>query len=233
MHVLSLQMKNPSDQSAEAISPVLVTLSEACIHSARHSLALCVNEWTGGSLATFGYTFPAYLFSAALILMLSSLLPLGDPSDLTSAETAMEILRNLSLSDQLASRDLYERIQRVHQCLHSSPFRPAPAATQVPTIDFASEPPIVQGSGRPLRSSQLSSNPQYPVVPPEDLSHMIFDSNVPYLTTEMALHQPTMLDFLTQSDVDFELLDPVGWFNDFDLAFSMSADSPYESVIHQ
>ncbi|CAI7568297.1 unnamed protein product [Penicillium bialowiezense] len=233
MHVLTLQMKNPYNQSVEAISPVLVTLSEACIHSARHSLALCVNEWTGGSLATFGYTFPTYIFSAALILILSSLLPLGDPSDLTSAETAMEILRNLSLSDQLASRDLYERIQRVHQCLHRSPFRPALAATQGPAVDFSNEPPVSQASGRPLRSGQLSSNPQYPIVPPEDLSRMIFDSNVPYLTTEMALHQPTMLDFLTQSDVDFELLDPVGRFNDFDLAFSMSADSPYESIVHQ
>ena len=72
-------------------------------------------------------SFPALLFSVALILVISSLLPLADPSDLTLAETATEILRNLSLSDGLASRDLYERMQCVRRCLHDSPLYAASA----------------------------------------------------------------------------------------------------------
>jgi hypothetical protein len=228
--VLTLEIKDQSNKSAGAISPILITLSKACIHAARHSLALCVNEWTDGSLAVFGYSFPAYIFSAALVLVISSLLSLGDPSDLTSADTATEILKGLSLSDHLASRDLYERMQRVRQCLHiysSSTFTPGPTpnSTNVPPM---TEDPVL-GS---LRTSRISNNLQDPMVPPEDLSHLFFDSNVPYLTTEMALHQPTMLDFLTQSHVDFDLVDPVEMFNDFDLAFSMSTGSPYDSSNH-
>lgn len=209
----------------DSISPILVTLSEACIHAARHSLALCVNEWTGGSLAIFGYSFPAYLFSAALILVISSLLPLGDPSDLTSAETATEILKNLSLSDNLASRDLYERMQRVRRCLHDSQIYSASALSHGAVDNVANLLPMAEesdsGSLRPHRSS---NNLQSSMGPLEDLGHPLFESNVPYLTTEMALHQPTMLDFLTQSHVDFGLLDSVEMFNDFDLAFSMSVN---------
>ncbi|CAG8127802.1 unnamed protein product [Penicillium olsonii] len=206
LHVLTLQMKNPNNQFAEPISPVLATLSEACIHSARHSLALCVNEWTVGSLSKYGYTFPAYLFSAALVLMLSSLLPLGDPSDLATAETAMEMLRSLSLSDQLISKDYYERIQRVHQCLHSSSFRPSSIAPRSSNVEGFNELSVDQDTtATPLQPCRPPA--RNPIAPAEDLSHLIFDSHVPYLTTEMALHQPTMLDFLTQSDVDFGLPD--------------------------
>ncbi|KGO60811.1 Transcription factor, fungi [Penicillium expansum] len=225
LHVLSLKMKDQTNQSMDSISPILVTLSEACIHAARHSLALCVNEWTGGSLAIFGYSFPAFLFSAALILVISSLLPLGDPSDLTSAETATEILRNLRLSDSLASRDLYERMQRVRQYLHDSSLYATSALSHGAVDNVANALPMTEEldsiSSRPYQSS---NNLQSCIGPLEDLGHPLFESNVPYLTTEMALHQPTMLDFLTQSHVDFGLLDPVEMFNDFDLAFSMSAN---------
>ncbi|CAG8362307.1 unnamed protein product [Penicillium salamii] len=224
LHVLTLQMKDQYNQPASPISPVLVTLSETCIHAARHSLALCVNEWTGGSFAKYGYTFPAYLCSAALVLMLSSLLAVGDPSDLASAETAMEILKNLSLSDRLASRDLYEQIRRVHECLLNSPFQPVSLATENLNAEILNPPSVDQGAATGLL--QLSGHPQYPVAPPEDLSHLILDSNVPYLTTEMALHQQNMQDFLERPDVNFGLLDPVGMFNDFDLAISMSTQSP-------
>ncbi|OQE05338.1 hypothetical protein PENVUL_c025G07070 [Penicillium vulpinum] len=224
LHVLTLRIKDQTNKSMDSIPSILVTLSEACIHAARHSLALCVNEWTGGSLAIFGYSFPAYLFSAALILMISSLLPLGDPSDLTSAETATEILKNLSLSDSLASRDLYERMQRVRQCLHDSPLYSTSTLSRRALDNIANMLPTTEGSdSESLRPHRSSNNLQSPMGPLEDLGPPLFESNVPYLTTEMALHQPTMLDFLTQSHVDIGLLDPMEMFNDFDLAFSMSA----------
>ncbi|KXG46781.1 Transcription factor [Penicillium griseofulvum] len=222
LHVLTLKTKDQTNQSMGSVSPILITLSEACIHAARHSLALCVNEWTGGSLAVFGYSFPAFLFSAALILVISSLLPLGDPSDLTSAETATEILRNLSLSDNLASRDLYERMQRVRQCLHDSQIYSTSGLSHGTIDNVANLLPMAEESNSESLRSHQSRNPQSTMGPLEDLGHPLFESSVPFLTTEMALHQPTMLDFLTQSHVDIGLLDPVEMFNDFDLAFSMS-----------
>ncbi|OQE37898.1 hypothetical protein PENCOP_c009G05682 [Penicillium coprophilum] len=225
LHVLALKMKDKTEQSMESISPILVTLSEACIHAARHSLALCVNEWTGGSLSIFGYWFPAFLFSAALILVISSLLPLGDPSDLASAETATEILKALSLSDGLASRDLYERMQRVRQCLHDSQIYSASTLSHGTVDNIANILPMAEEpESESPQPTQISDNLQFAMGPLEDLSHPPFESDVPYLTTEMALHQPTMLDFLTQSHVEIGLLDPVEMFNDFDLAFSTSGN---------
>ncbi|KAJ5561953.1 hypothetical protein N7535_003585 [Penicillium sp. DV-2018c] len=220
LHALTLKTRDQYNQSANFTSPVLITLSEACIHAARHTLALCMNEWTGGSLAVFGYAFPAFLFSATLILVISSLLPLGDPNDRASAETAMEILKNLSLSDSLASRDLYERLQMVLEYLRCSPLYRASlahsAAGNTADLSSTAETSEIQ-SGREL--SNLRSG-----VRPSDDSGEI---NVPYLTAEMALHQPTMLDFLTQSSMDFGLLEPTVFLNDFDLAFSMSSNTPF------
>ncbi|KAJ5158732.1 Transcription factor [Penicillium coprophilum] len=225
LHVLALKMKDKTEQSMDSISPILITLSKACIHAARHSLALCVNEWTGGSLSIFGYWFPAFLFSTALILVISSLLPLGDPSDLASAETATEILKALSLSDGLAARDLYERMQRVRQCLHDSQIYSASTLSHGAVDNIANILPMTEEpDSESLQPTQISDNLQFSMGPVEDLSHPTFESDVPYLTTEMALHQPTMLDFLTQSHADIGLLDPVEMFNDFDLAFSTSAN---------
>jgi hypothetical protein len=217
-----LTKKGHSNPSTDAISPVLITLSEACIHAARHSFALCLEEWTRGSFAIYGYSFPAYLFSAALVLVVSSLLPLGNPGDLTSTETALEILKNLSLSGNLASRDLYDHLTRVRQCLDDNSISSASALDASESAPLNTLP-IDEGLlPMPSRPSRFSSHPQ---VSPDldDLNSQLFESNVPYLTTEMALHQPTMLDFLTQSHVEFGLLDPVEMFNDFDLAFSGSS----------
>ncbi|KAJ5985323.1 hypothetical protein N7522_012519 [Penicillium canescens] len=222
LHILKLTKKGHSHQSTDTISPVLVTLSEACIHSARHSFALCVDEWTRGSFAIYGYAFPAYLFSAALVLVVSSLLPLGNPGDLASTETALEILKNLSLTGNLASRDLYDHLTRVRQCLDDNSVSPALA------LDNSGNNPV---NALPMDEGLLPMPPRpnrcsgYPHVSSglEDLNSQLFESNVPYLTTEMALHQPTMLNFLTRPHVDFGLLDPVEMFNDFDLAFSSSS----------
>lgn len=45
----------------------LKTLSDACIHAARHNHSLIVGEWTNGSLPIIGYFYAHYIFSAALI----------------------------------------------------------------------------------------------------------------------------------------------------------------------
>jgi hypothetical protein len=142
---------------------------------------------------------------------------------LTSTETALEILKNLSLSGNLASRDLYDHLTRVRQCLDDNSVSPALAldnSENYPVNALPMDEGLLPMPPRPNRCSG------YPHVSSglEDLNSQLFESNVPYLTTEMALHQPTMLNFLTQPHVDFGLMDPVEMFNDFDLAFSSSSN---------
>ncbi|KAJ5691191.1 hypothetical protein N7488_011926 [Penicillium malachiteum] len=94
------------------------TLSVACIRAAQYSLKLCLEEWTSGSLAIFGYAFPAFIFSSALVLIVSSLLHIDNASDISASETAVEMLKTLSASNNLAAKDLYDHLERVNQCLH-------------------------------------------------------------------------------------------------------------------
>ncbi|KAK1716104.1 hypothetical protein CaCOL14_009186 [Colletotrichum acutatum] len=54
-----------------------ITLSEACIRCARHSIRLLTESWIDGSFATFDYFYTQYLFSALTILAASSLLQDG------------------------------------------------------------------------------------------------------------------------------------------------------------
>ncbi|KAK2048124.1 fungal-specific transcription factor [Colletotrichum somersetense] len=51
-----------------------VTLSEACVRCARHSVRLLTDSWIDGSFATFDYFYTQYLFSALTVLAASSLL---------------------------------------------------------------------------------------------------------------------------------------------------------------
>ncbi|KAJ0322464.1 hypothetical protein COL5a_008694 [Colletotrichum fioriniae] len=55
-----------------------ITLSEACIRCARHSIRLLTESWIDGSFATFDYFYTQYLFSALTILAASSLLQDGN-----------------------------------------------------------------------------------------------------------------------------------------------------------
>ncbi|PWY94559.1 hypothetical protein BO94DRAFT_457304, partial [Aspergillus sclerotioniger CBS 115572] len=114
------------------ISPTLAALKDACIHSARHMLVLCADEWTNGSSATYGYAFAQYSFTAALILIIACLVPDGGVGntaveDLTSVQTATEMLSSFAANGSLVADDLYRHLVRAQQCLRTGRF-----ASQVP-----------------------------------------------------------------------------------------------------
>ncbi|KAL1865775.1 Tudor domain-containing protein 1 [Paecilomyces lecythidis] len=191
-------------KNRDNVPQAVVTLSEACIQAGRHSHSLIVNEWINGSLPMFGYFYSQYLFSSALVLIISSLLPFGNLSDLGLFETAIEILRSMSTHGNLAAAEFYANLDRIKQCLgekctrstsdvHSSTEQQIPRHTisDVGAIQFG--PDIAGGNAlsttdHPFPSTAMASG----------------------FTTEMAFQEPTMQEFLALSDIDLGPLDPTG-----------------------
>ncbi|KAJ6077838.1 fungal-specific transcription factor domain-containing protein [Penicillium canescens] len=218
LNLLVCHTKDNSSPANEEITPIIGVLSEACIHAARYCLKLCVEEWTSGSVLLFGYAFPAFLFSSALVLTISSLLPLGDPNDIASVDIATEILRVLSASNSLAAKDLYEHLQRVRLCLSRRVSDPPLPPTNDENMPFITDPSIRLPLEHHCPSPVSGASMNYRQLPIEEVANPLS----PYLTTEMTLRNPLMQDFLAQSSLNVGSWDAPEIPNDFDAAFFWS-----------
>ncbi|CAG8077919.1 unnamed protein product [Penicillium salamii] len=225
LNLLIGHTKSQPNHSTGEVTPILAALCDACIHAARYLLKLCVDEFTTGSVAVFGYAFPAYIFSSALVLVVSSILPFGSADDLPSVDTAMEMLNILSTSDNLQATDLHEHLQRVRQCLqHRQSNLTSPVIDEncddianVSTLPNQSiQVPLESGVGVSL--DQPSLRQPSPVTSDNGFAP-------PRLTTEMALQDPLMQEFLQQSAMDIGLINPPEIQNDSDVAFLWCTDT--------
>ncbi|KAJ5779234.1 transcriptional regulator family: Fungal Specific TF [Penicillium paradoxum] len=249
-------------ENASVSQPVL-TLSEACIHAARHSHSMILTRWINGSMPTFGYFHAHYLFSSALILAMSSFVPIGSPNDMTGFDSALDLLHSITDNGNLAAAEFYHNLEQVKICLEAyrgvrlghgnaglatggevassstntnasgnvpstaAPALSGPSSESVPTTTTT-----LSMSTLPLNpsTSTSASIPAASVMPTtHDIlasatttqpihSHGIDAYNYPLgdtvsgYTTEMAFLEPTMQDFLAQSDIDLGLLRPVDTF---------------------
>lgn len=239
-----------ANSEKECISQPLLTLGEACIHAARHSHSLILTKWINGSLPVFGYFHAHYLFSASLVLAMSSFVPIGSPTDLGAFETGLEVLASMSENGNLAASEFYHNLKHVKQCLDTyraerrgndarrrvaatvspglSGSNQLPFGTSVPltapaTALMGSSPGQTQGpvhapvnglmnryttqpNPNPGQGPKISQGQQQEDPPARDLAGGF--------TTAMAFMEPTMQDFLAQSDLDLGLLYPVETFMD-------------------
>ncbi|GLA97615.1 hypothetical protein ABZX51_005601 [Aspergillus tubingensis] len=183
------------DDSEDLPQPV-ITLSEACIHAARHSHALIIEEWVNGSLPMYGYFYAQYFFSSCIALVISSLLPtIGNPADLESLDTAIEILHRMSEHGNLAAAEFYENLKRVKKTL----------ATNSGVVNDGHE----RRSQTP-RHSLASLSAGGPAADP----HAISIVPATGYTTEMAFLEPTMQDFLGRSENEIDAIQPYDLFID-------------------
>ncbi|KAJ5987828.1 transcriptional regulator family: Fungal Specific TF [Penicillium waksmanii] len=273
------------------VSQPVLTLSEACIHAARHSHSMILTRWINGTMPTFGYFHAHYLFSSALILAMSSFVPIGNPNDMSCFDSALDLLRSMSENGNLAAAEFYHNLEQVKMCLDTYrgiPPRPRRnyavssssstgsvaagigsgsgigmnsgvgihTAEKVPT-EFTSNAignppgafpamPSLSISLLPPHHSHSNSTPAQTAAGPgasaastpglsAENEHLLTGSALappppssthttsePYTfparetisgyTTQMAFLEPTMQDFLAQSDIDLGLLHPVDTF---------------------
>ncbi|QQK45581.1 Zn(2)-C6 fungal-type DNA-binding domain [Penicillium digitatum] len=102
-----------SESQEVSVSQPVLTLSEACIHAARHSHSMILTRWINGSMPTFGYFHAHYLFSSALILAMSSFVPIGNPTDMTGFDSALDLLRSMTENGNLAAAEFYHNLEQV------------------------------------------------------------------------------------------------------------------------
>ncbi|KAJ5699904.1 hypothetical protein N7536_002917 [Penicillium majusculum] len=243
-----------------SVSQPVLTLSEACIHAARHSHSMILTRWINGSMPTFGYFHAHYLFSSALILAMSSFVPIGSPTDMTGFDSALDLLRSMTENGNLAAAEFYHNLEQVKVCLaayrglrrgEGSADLAAGGGVVANTNANASRSGAgalaLSGTSSDLATATTPFLDSLPLNPPTSTSasvsasipppslipttHDILASatqpvhshgidaytyplrdTVSGYTTEMAFLEPTMQDFLAQSDIDLGLLHPVDTF---------------------
>lgn len=146
------------------------------MHSARHSFRLLTQSWIDGSLAPFDYLSAQYLYAAAIVLAISSLCfeasSYADDSDFQSAH---HLLLQLEKAGNVASKEFCQHTEAVVKCI--STFRAEKAQRAGLTAVDSSYP----SSGIPLPFDPSRSDG---------------------MTTEMAIFQPLVQNFLSQADTE-------------------------------
>ncbi|KAL2866439.1 transcription factor domain-containing protein [Aspergillus lucknowensis] len=234
--------------SRENISQPVLTLGEACIHAARHSHSIILTKWINGWIPVFGYFHAHYLFSSSLVLAMSTFVPIGSPADLGAFETGLEVLSSMSENGNLAASEFYHNLKQVKHCLDryrterqpDGPQTRAPPAaattgiggTALPLSSAPMAPPSTTSAGRVASGSVTGPVPDFMSTGYNQLGavtghHQGQEDPLAThdlaggFTTEMAFMEPTMQDFLAQSDLDLGLLHPVEAFmNDAENLYS-------------
>ena len=268
LHLLiTLRKKNPHKPPSEStstntsqdtvVSQPVLTLSEACIHAARHSHSMILTRWINGTMPTFGYFHAHYLFSSALVLAMSSFVPVGNPNDMSSFDSALDLLRSMTENGNLAAAEFYYNLEQVKDCLdgyrgtspsrqrrdaypdvnanHANTHFGATAAMNTASAPASTAPGAGTGLGLSSTLATASSSAHVPhgLLPTPSTAPTLSENEllagqpgpgaesaytlpvrdtVSGYTTEMAFLEPTMQDFLAQSDIDLGLLHPVDTF---------------------
>jgi hypothetical protein len=205
-------------------------------------------------MPTFGYFHAHYLFSSALILAMSSFVPIGNPNDMSGFDSALDLLRSMAENGNLAAAEFCHNLEQVKACLNTYRVNntggirrneggaegnsnastqmstsadgiaaPAPASAPGPSPNLVPVSSTLATSSTAFPSA-LSTAPTAPMMPSEndilaaqsshgtDIYALPSRDTINGYTTEMAFLEPTMQDFLAQSDIDLGLLHPVDTF---------------------
>jgi proline utilization trans-activator len=158
-------------------------IAQTCVQCARHSFRLLSEAWVQGKFAVFDYFYTQYLFSAATILALSALFD-GKICriDLDDFDTASDILSQLSLNGNFGAREF---------CLHISAIKLSMEASSLIAREDLYSTPVGQNMT-------------------EATQQFVLPYTSPMMTAGMALAEPTLQEFLAQSDRSFQLTNATG-----------------------
>ncbi|KAM0540812.1 hypothetical protein ACHAPJ_013500 [Fusarium lateritium] len=164
------------------ISNNVQALAEACVRCARHSYATVVESWIEGSLRTFDYFNTRYLFSAATILAISSLI--GGPEsseDRENFEFASQLIEKLRDSGSFSATEFCRHLEAMREDIRSFLAQAA----------LSPNNEIGPGCSDSLEATNLLDNMVQPTQ---------------FMTSGMALTEPSLEAFL-QSEQDLPHVD--------------------------
>lgn len=191
LYMLRAQQNRWASTSAAEPSPEIPdnvqALTEACTQCARHSYSLLAESWVDGSFLTMDYFDTLYLFSAATILAVSSMLnTAGSSKDRDDFEFSLQLLLKLKSNGNCAAVEFSQHLESMKTWM-------ARQVVPVQSSDVGSS-----GGGLDIAVAGLG-----------DAAGMGFSSgSTPYnMTAGMALAEPSMQAFLAQSDTNFQQID--------------------------
>lgn len=176
----------PPLSSQSSIPETASVLAEACIKCARHSCHLLTESWINGSFKAFDYFSTQYLFSAATVLAVSSLLNGKQwQADRNGFETAAQFLAELKANGSFAATEYCQHIDAMRLAMKDIIGRRESGNTQT-AIASASDPgmlPHTASTQIPRTTSMQNAGPtQY--------------------TAGMALAEPSLQEFLADPGFD-------------------------------
>ncbi|EOD43596.1 putative fungal specific transcription factor domain-containing protein [Neofusicoccum parvum UCRNP2] len=184
LNVPEYQLSDRASSPAPPIPETALALAEACIRCARHSYRLLTESWIDGAFATFGYFDTQYLFSAATILAISSLMNGKDSqSDGDHFETAAQFLSQLEQNGNFAAKEFCRHIDAMKLIMRETGGG---------------------GTGAIESSSTAASAIPRGAVQDSELPYAAGSSMV---TAGMALAEPSLQEFLSQPDLDLRFID--------------------------
>ncbi|KAE8410955.1 hypothetical protein BDV36DRAFT_103879 [Aspergillus pseudocaelatus] len=193
LYILSTQsMRNRGLQggSHNASSDNARALAEACIRCARHSYGIINDSWIRGSYWAFDYFHTQYLFSAATILGISSLLGQGDAArDREDFEFAGQLLGNLRDCGSFSAMELYRHFEAVKTAM-GAPGCPD-ACSMIETGALAGPVNDTTSRNQPGGSNAGTNQSQATYA----------------MTSWMALSEPSLEAFLTETEPNLGEID--------------------------
>lgn len=109
---MNLEAREEQPSSERNVPASAATLSETCIRCARHSCRLLVDSWTNGTFMTFDFFYTQYLFSAAMVLGISTLLDNKErQNDEEQFEVAASLFQQLRDNGNYVAAEFYQHIE--------------------------------------------------------------------------------------------------------------------------
>ncbi|KAK1636158.1 fungal-specific transcription factor domain-containing protein [Colletotrichum phormii] len=217
LHILRTQVASwPSTTTTTPETQVpasAITLSEACIRCARHSIRLLTDSWIDGSFATFDYFYTQYLFSALTILAASSLLQdshgAAPNDDKEAFEESVRFLSQLRDAGNFAAQEYCHHVDVMRAELDRFYAKRTGRmeAEQPPQQEQASS---YGGVPQPLPSHGLGPEPESG---PLMTSQFGLGGGLPVragagpTTAGMALTEPSLEELLAQPVLDLQFLE--------------------------
>ena len=153
-----------------------VMLAETCSTSARHSFRLLVQSWINGSLPALDYLSAQYLFAVCMVLAISSLcFDANSHADRNDYQSAHHLLSHLHRLGNIAAGEFCQHADQFPHCI--SQFETERGAR------------VLEPDDQPDPSQSANILPFIPTSSGD-------------MTTEMAIFQPLLQDFLVQADTE-------------------------------
>ncbi|MBE3042793.1 fungal specific transcription factor domain-containing protein [Candidatus Bathyarchaeota archaeon] len=98
--------------SRQGFSSITLALAESCVNAAHASSRIVEGLFLDGSIASYGYWDAHHIFSAALILIMSSVMK-SATANMEALETLLSILRSMKNDGSIPAVDFCERLSHI------------------------------------------------------------------------------------------------------------------------